>query len=141
MGRLVPAGPTSQSGASRQPDAFGILPFEVLLPILKLAPDFSSLWSLVNASPAVSAVLDATAFEVTEAVMATTTPARTQSLLRTFIDAEAFGQFPSLEEARELPKTAAVPAWEPQTGRLSSNPCLPSVFVADCSPWRGTGRP
>lgn len=129
MQRPAPAGPASPSRASPLPDVFGRLPFEILLPVLKLAPDFSSLWSLVNASPAASAVFDAAALEVVEAVMVATTPVRTQSLLRTFINAEASGRFPDLAEARQLPRPA-IPAWAPPVEQHGeAHPLWPRRFL------------
>lgn len=66
-------------------DPFYSIPSPVLLTIVKLSPDLLSLWSLVQASPVVSSLFDECASEITEAVLSSSLPSHTQTLIRAII--------------------------------------------------------
>ncbi|KAH8800838.1 hypothetical protein F5884DRAFT_685218 [Xylogone sp. PMI_703] len=70
-------------------DPFSQLPAEILLKLIKLVPDFSSLWSIINASSAVSVLFDESAVEIVDAVIAVTIMGRMQELIRAVAHARA----------------------------------------------------
>ena len=64
-------------------DPFYNLPFYVLLKILKSAPDLSSLFHLIHASPAVSSLFQDCASEIFHAIVHASIPSQIQPLLYT----------------------------------------------------------
>ena len=62
-------------------DPFYNLPFYVLLKILKSAPDLSSLFHLIHASPAVSSLFQDCASEIFHATVHASIPSQIQPLL------------------------------------------------------------
>ena len=120
---------SSPSSVTLWSDVFGLLPAELLLPILNQAPDLSSLWSLINASPAAARMFHAAPLEVIEAVMAATMHTPILSLALPVLRGLAFSQFPNLEEARWLP-SSSLPPWPSQTSmQRTQHPLWPRRFL------------
>ncbi|KAF1924233.1 uncharacterized protein M421DRAFT_424871 [Didymella exigua CBS 183.55] len=86
-------------------DAFGRLPEELRIKIIKLSPDPLSLQNLAHASPAMGRVLDKYALEIVEVVLDVTVPVQTRRLMGAVLKAR-FSRFPaSLSEAQKVAKT------------------------------------
>ncbi|KAK9419931.1 putative F-box domain-containing protein [Seiridium unicorne] len=95
------------SNAGRRPDSLHQLPNEILLDIIKLSPDFSSLWSIINTSPRLAALFGSHALEITETVLVRTVPIPTQTLLRAVLHLRFSTFNVSLTHAISLPTTLA----------------------------------
>ncbi|KAK7983392.1 hypothetical protein PG989_010794 [Apiospora arundinis] len=81
---------------------FGHLPRELQLQILKLCPSLESLWSLVQASPSMSVVLDGYSLEIVDTVLDQTVPVQTRRLMRAVLRAKASAFPASLSETRTI---------------------------------------
>jgi hypothetical protein len=91
--------------ANTERDAFGQLPEELRIKIIKLSPDPLSLRNLAHASPAMGRVLDRYALEILEVVLDVTVPVQTRRLMGAVLKAR-FSCFPaSLSEAQKVAKT------------------------------------
>ncbi|KAJ8117806.1 hypothetical protein OPT61_g1083 [Boeremia exigua] len=91
--------------ANTTQDAFGRLPTELRINIMKLSPDPYSLRSLAHASPAMSRVLDTYPLEIVEVVFEATVPLQTRRLMGAILRGR-FSCFPiSLSEAQAVAKT------------------------------------
>ncbi|KAF1934628.1 hypothetical protein EJ02DRAFT_461045, partial [Clathrospora elynae] len=91
--------------ANTEQDAFGRLPEELRIKIIKLSPDPFSLRSLAHASPAMGRVLDRYPLEIVEVVLEVTVPLQTRRLMGAVLKAR-FSGFPvSLSEAQTVAKT------------------------------------
>jgi hypothetical protein len=96
--------------ANTERDAFGRLPEELRIEIIKLSPDPVSLRSLVHASPAMGRVLDRYPLEIVEVVLDATVPVETRRLMGAVLKGR-FSRFPaSLSEAQKVAKTASTTA-------------------------------
>lgn len=91
--------------ANTEPDAFGRLPEELRLKIIKLSPNPYSLQSLAHASPAMGKVLDRYSLEIVEVVLKVTVPLQTRRLMVAVLKARFSGFPASLSEAQALAKT------------------------------------
>ena len=90
--------------ATTKQDAFGQLPEELRIKIIKLSPDPFSLRSLAHASPAMGRVLNRYPLEIVEAVLEATVPVQTRRLMGAVLKAR-FSHFPaSLAEAQKVAK-------------------------------------
>jgi hypothetical protein len=73
---------------------------------MKAAPDLSSLWSFIDASPIMAVVLNTYAVEIVDAVITTTVPVQIQSLMRAVLRVQASSvvsyYYHSLSETRNL---------------------------------------
>lgn len=67
--------------ANTERDAFGRLPKELRIKIIKLSPDPLSLRNLAHASPAMSRMLDRYPLEIVEVVLDVTVPVQTCLLM------------------------------------------------------------
>lgn len=91
--------------ASTERDAFGRLPEELRLEIIKLSPDPWSLQSLAHASPAMGKVLDRYPLEIVEVVLNVAVPEQSRRLICAVLKAR-FLHFPaSLSEAQKVVRT------------------------------------
>jgi hypothetical protein len=91
--------------ANTERDAFGRLPEELRIQIIKLSPDPLSLQSLAHASPAMGRVLDKYPLEIVEVVLDVTVPVQTRRLMGAVLRAR-FSRFPaSLSEAQKVAQT------------------------------------
>ncbi|KAI2484614.1 hypothetical protein Ptr902_03554 [Pyrenophora tritici-repentis] len=91
--------------ANTERDAFGRLPEELRIKIIKLSPDPLSLRNLAHASPAMSRMLDRYPLEIVEVVLDVTVPVQTRRLMGVVLKAR-FSRFPaSLSEAQKVAKT------------------------------------
>ncbi|CAN9262185.1 unnamed protein product [Alternaria alternata] len=83
-------------------DAFGRLPEELRIQIIKLSPDPWSLWSLTYASPVMGGVLDRYPLEILEVVLDAAVPGTTRRLIYAVLKVR-LQRFPaSLAEAKEV---------------------------------------
>ena len=83
-------------------DAFGRLPEELRIQIIKLSPDPWSLWSLTHASPVMGGVLDRYPLEILDVVLDAAVPTTTRRLMYALLKVR-LERFPaSLAEAKEL---------------------------------------
>ena len=91
--------------ANTEQDAFGRLPEELRIKIMKLSTDPFSLQSLAHASPAMGRVLDRYPLEIVEVVLEATVPLKTRRLMGAVLKAR-FSVFPvSMSEAQTVTKT------------------------------------
>jgi hypothetical protein len=91
--------------ADTEGDAFGRLPEELRIKIIKFSPDPWSLRNLAHASPAMGRVLNRYALEIVEVVLDVTVPVQTRRLMGAVLRAR-FSRFPaSLSEAQKVTKT------------------------------------
>ncbi|KAG9187110.1 hypothetical protein G6011_04981 [Alternaria panax] len=91
--------------ARTERDAFGQLPEELRLQIVKLSPDPLSLRSLARASPAMGRMLDRYPLEIVGVVLDVTVPVQTRRLMGAVLKAR-FSRFPaSLLEAQRVAKS------------------------------------
>ena len=91
--------------ANIEQDAFGRLPEELRIKIIKLSPDPLSLRSLAHASPAIGRVLDRYPLEIVEVVLEVTAPLQTRRLMGAVLKAR-FSVFPvSMSEAQIVTET------------------------------------
>ncbi|RAR00987.1 hypothetical protein DDE82_006878 [Stemphylium lycopersici] len=91
--------------ANIERDAFGRLPEELRIKIIKLSPNPWSLRNLVHASPAMGRVLDRYPLEIVEVILDVTVPMQTRRLIGATLKAR-FSRFPeSLVEAQRVAKT------------------------------------
>jgi hypothetical protein len=96
--------------ANTERDAFGRLPEELRIQIIKLSPDPLSLRSLAHASPAMGRVLDRYPLEIVEVVLDVTVPVQTRRLMGAVLKGR-FSRFPaSLSEAQKVAKTDSTAA-------------------------------
>lgn len=82
-------------------DIFASLPYEIILNIIKLAPDLSSLWSLIHASPVCSVLFDICASEIVNTIVIATVPATIQRLMQGTLRCQTLADF-TLKEARAV---------------------------------------
>ncbi|CAI9629820.1 unnamed protein product [Alternaria burnsii] len=83
-------------------DAFGRLPEELRIQIIKSSPDPWSLWSLTHASPVMGGVLDRYPLEILEVVLDAAVPTTTRRLMYALLKVR-LQRFPaSLAEAKEV---------------------------------------
>ncbi|KAJ4380975.1 hypothetical protein N0V86_003322 [Didymella sp. IMI 355093] len=96
--------------ANDERDAFGRLPEELRIKIIKLSPDPLSLRSLAHASPAMGRTLDRYPLEIVEMVLDVTVPVETRRLMGAVLKGR-FSRFPaSLSEAQKVTKTDSTAA-------------------------------
>jgi hypothetical protein len=91
--------------ANTEQDAFGRLPNELRIRIMKLSPDHLSLRSLAHASRAMGRVLDRYPLEIVEVVLEATVPLQTRRLMGAVLKARCSGFPASLSEAQTIAKT------------------------------------
>ncbi|KAJ4333405.1 hypothetical protein N0V95_009431 [Ascochyta clinopodiicola] len=102
--RAPPKAPQATMAANTEQDAFGRLPEELRIKIIKLSPDPWSLRNLAHASPAMGRVLDRYPLEILEVVLEVV-PVQTRRLMSAVLEAR-FSRFPaSLSEAQNVAKT------------------------------------
>jgi hypothetical protein len=93
--------------ADTEQDAFGRLPEELRVKIIKLSPDPLSLRCLAHASPAMSRVLDRYLLESVEVILENTVPVEIRHLMHAVLKLR-FLRFPvSLSEAQSVAETNA----------------------------------
>jgi hypothetical protein len=96
--------------ANDERDAFGRLPEELRIKIIKLSPDPSSLRSLAHASPAMGRTLDRYPLEIVEMVLNVTVPMETRRLMVAVLKGRV-SRFPAfLSEAQKVTKTDSTAA-------------------------------
>ncbi|KAF1922325.1 uncharacterized protein M421DRAFT_427046 [Didymella exigua CBS 183.55] len=90
--------------ADTERDAFGRLPEELRVKIIKLSPDPLSLRCLAHASPAMGRVLDRYPLEIVEVILEVTVPVEIRRLIHAVLKLQ-FSRFPaSLSEAQRVAK-------------------------------------
>jgi len=88
-----PSSSSSALGPNASQNVFLRLPEELRLKIIKAAPDLSSLWSFIDASPTMAVVFNTYAVEIVDAVIATTVPLQIQCLMRAVLQVQASSWF------------------------------------------------
>ncbi|EUC41393.1 hypothetical protein COCMIDRAFT_106308 [Bipolaris oryzae ATCC 44560] len=88
--------------ANIEGDAFGRLPVELRIKILKLSPDPLSLRSLAHASPTMGRVLNRYPLEIVEVVLDATVPLETRRLMSAVLKARVSRLPASLSEAQRV---------------------------------------
>jgi hypothetical protein len=100
--RTLLEAPQATMTASTERDAFGRLPEELRIKIIKLSPDPLSLRCLAHASTAIGRVLDRYSLEIMEAVLDATVPVQTRRLMGAVLKGR-LSRFPvSLPEAQRV---------------------------------------
>lgn len=96
--------------ADNERDAFGRLPEELRVKIIKLSPNPLALRCLAHASPAMGRVLDRYPLEIVEVILEVTVPVEIRRLIHAVLKLR-FSRFPaSLPEAQRVAKTNSTAA-------------------------------
>lgn len=108
--RTLSEAPQATMTTSTERDAFGRLPEELRIEIIKLSPDPLSLRCLAHASPAMGKVLDRYPLEILEVILEVTVPMSIRRLIHAVLELRLL-RFPaSLSEAQRVARTDSTAA-------------------------------